>query len=332
MSTNHARGSARSEVVRPGVFVNYRRDDTGPAAAALAAALRPRVGAGRVFLDSSSLGLGKAFPGVIEAAVRASEVLAVLIGAGWDVPPMLERLDDEQDWVRREILLAQQLGVQVVPVLVDRDAVPPADRLPESLRFVGERQFARLRWTAPGGIEGLADALAVLAAPDEQRTGAMRVDPPAGPAGVEPTREALDRLARHLLPPAQQWSGNRGRLVDLALAVLAPSERLVYLATARLPDRPRGSATALVTVTDLVLVDVGQDLHIRGETRLPLAWFSRVEVTPTFPLFADLTAHTTGSAQVPILGLFKDQARQLADHICAGATRPATTGRPDPAG
>lgn len=149
---------------------------------------------------------------------------------------------------------------------------------------------------------------------------------------MEPTREALDRLARHLLPPAQQWSGNRDRLVDLALAVLAPSEQLVYLAPARLPNRPRGSATVLVTATDLVLVDVDEDFHIRGETRLPLAWFGRVEVTPTFPLFADLTAHTTANARVPILGLFKDQARQLADHIRAGANRPATAAEPDPFG
>ena len=59
---------------------------------------------------------------------------------------------------------------------------------------------------------------------------------------------------------------------------------------------------------------VGQDFHIRGETRLPLLWFDRVEVTPSFPLFADVVAHTTGRARLTVLGLFKDQARQLADH------------------
>ena len=330
MSTNHHHGPVQSDPARSGVFVNYRREDTGPLAAALAAVLRLRVGAGKVFLDSSSIRLGQSFPGVIEAAVKSSEVLAVLIGPGWDVPPLLGRLDDEQDWVRREILLAHQLGLQIVPVLVDRDDLPPADRLPESVRFVRERQFYRLRSSAPGGVETLADALAILAAPDERRMEAVLDDPPSGPVGVEPTREALDRLARHLLPPAQQWSGNRDRMVDLALAVLGPSERLVYLAPARLPKRPRGSATVLLTAIDLVLVDVGEDFVIRGESRLPLAWFARVEVTPTFPLFADVTAHTTSGARVPVLGLFKDQARQLADHIRAGATGPATTARPGP--
>ena len=59
----------------------------------------------------------------------------------------------------------------------------------------------------------------------------------------------------------------------------------------------------------------GRTFHIRGETRLPLLWFDRVEVTPTFPLFADVVAHTTGGARLTVLGLFKDQARQLADHL-----------------
>ena len=307
--------------MRSGVFVNYRRDDTGDAATALAAALRLRVGVGRVFLDSSSIGLGQAFPEVIEDAVRTSAVLAVLIGPGWDATPLRERLDDERDWVRREILLAEQTNVAVVPVLVDRDILPTADRLPERLRFVCQRQFACLRPSEPGSVESLADALTAIAAPDGLGARAPSNEPPGEQVGVERTREALDRFARWLLPPAQQWSGNRDRLVDLALAVLGTSERLVYLAPARLPDRPRGSATVLVTATDLVLVDVGEDFHVRGETRLPLAWFGRVEFTPTFPLFADLIAHTASGARVRILGLFRDQARQLGDHIRDRAAR-----------
>jgi hypothetical protein len=298
----------------PGVFVNYRRDDTGPAASALATALRLRIGPGRVFLDNSSIPLGEAFSAVIEDAVRSSAVLAALIGPGWDVPPLHERLDDEQDWVRREILLAERSGAAVVPVLVDRDTLPAAADLPEELGFLSQRQSARLRVSEPGAVEALADELAVRAGVEE-RPGELER---SARRGVDRTREAVDELARRLLPPAQQRSGNRDRLVDLALAALGPAERLVYLAPARLPDRPRGSATAFVTATDLVVVDVGEDFHIRGETRLPLTWFDRVEVAPTFPLFADVVAHTTGGARLAILGLFKDQARQLADHVRTG--------------
>ena len=76
-----------------------------------------------------------------------------------------------------------------------------------------------------------------------------------------------------------------------------------------------------MTGTDLVVVDVDESFHIVGEIRAPLAGFGRVEVTPTYPLFADVTAHTTGGATVRILGLFRDQARQLADHIRTAAAR-----------
>jgi hypothetical protein len=216
--------------------------------------------------------------------------------------------------VRREILVAADAGAAVVPVLVDRDALPAADALPEALRFLREHQTAHLRLSEPGSAESLADALAARAG---FQGCSGELETPDG-RGVERTREAVDELARRQLPPVQQWSGNRDRLVDLTLAVLGPTERLVYLAPARLPHRPRGSATALVTATDLLVVDVGEDFHIRGETRLPLLWFDRVEVTPTFPLFADVVAHTTGGARLTVLGLFKDQARQLADHLRTG--------------
>lgn len=306
--TPHHESAGRS------AFVNYRRDDTGWVANALAAALRARLGPAPVFLDNSSIALGQAFPSVIEDAIRSSAVVAVLIGPAWDRPPLLDRLHDDQDWVRKEILLAENLGVRLVPVLVDRDTLPPADVMPEPVRFLLQRQFARLRQSCPGDIDAVAEEFAALTQPDGRLSDATEADVPGG---VERTREAIDRLARRLLPPVQQWSGNRERLVDLALAVLDPQERLVFLAPARLPDRPRGSATALVTTTDLVLVDVAEDFHIRGEIRIPLAVLGRVEVTPTFPLFADVNAHTATAAQVPILGLFKDQARQLADHLRA---------------
>lgn len=298
-----------------GVFINYRRDDTGWAANALFEALRLRPAAAPVFQDNSSFRLGVEFAEVTVAAVRSSAVLVALIGPGWDLPPFLERLHDEQDWVRKEILLAEQHGVTLVPVLVDRNALPAADDLPEPLRFLPGRQAARVRQAVPRDVDMLADDLAELAG-----TAGPTGSGEPGLNGVERTRPAVERLVRRLLPPVQQWSGNRDRLIDLVLAALRPSDRLVFMAPARLPDRPAGSATVLVTELELVVVDVHESFQISDDFRLPLAGFGRVEVTPTYPLFADVTAHTTGGATVRILGLFRDQARQLADHIRAGAT------------
>lgn len=64
--------------------------------------------------------------------------------------------------------------------------------------------------------------------------------------GAERTRAALDALLKHVLPPAQQWSGNRAHLLDLALTLLSRDDRLVYLVPARLEARGRGVAAVVV--------------------------------------------------------------------------------------
>jgi TIR domain len=70
------------------VFINYRREDTGWPANALADALRRGLGPDRVFLDNSSILLGQQFERALEDGVRRSGVLVALIGPGWDRPPL----------------------------------------------------------------------------------------------------------------------------------------------------------------------------------------------------------------------------------------------------
>ena len=56
------------------------------------------------------------------------------------------RLDDPDDWVRREIVIALGLGrVQVIPVLVGDAGLPAADQLPEPLRPLPGRQAITVR-------------------------------------------------------------------------------------------------------------------------------------------------------------------------------------------
>ena len=138
---------------------------------------------------------------------------------------------------------------------------------------------------------------------------------PLSTDGVERTRGALERFLKYILPPAQQWRGNRDRLLDLALAVLSPNDRLVFLAPARINDGPRGSATVFVTSTDVVVVEVDESFLIAGEIRFARSLVRRAETVPTLPLFADVFVHTTAGDRVRLQGLFRDQARQLADRL-----------------
>jgi hypothetical protein len=299
-----------TDPARCGVFVNYRRDDTGWAANLLTDTLRRRLGySAEVFIDNRSIDLGEAFAKVLEDGIRRSAVLVVLIGQRWTEPPLVDRLFDAIDWVRREILLAHQQGSTVVPVLVDRDSLPAAAVLPDQLQFLPGLQAAQVRQAHPEDLEVLAESIAALIPPGCRGT-KVRSE-----MGVEPIRATVDALLRHILPPAQQWSGNRDRLVDLVLALLSGEDRLVYLVPARLEQRPRGSATMIVTESDIVVAEVDETFRIIGEIRLPRESVRRVEVVPTLPLFADVVLHTTAGDPVELLGLFRDQARRLADHL-----------------
>jgi hypothetical protein len=287
--------------VERGVFVSYRRADTGWAANVLTAALRRRTA--QVFQDNSSIALGTAFADVIEDAVRSSAVLVALIGQQWDTA----RLHDPQDWVRREIQLAHACGTRVVPVLVDRAARPDRTALPPELRFLADLQNDVVRQSQPDDVDLLAGRIAALL-PDTTSAAA------AGD-GVAATRADLDSFLRAHLPAAQQWSGNRERLVNLALAVLDRTDRLTFAALARMRDGPPGSATVFVTATDIVAVEVGEDFRITGEIRFPRSLVRRVEVVPTLPLFADAIVHTGPGGEVRLQGLFRGQAGRFADHL-----------------
>ena len=295
---------------RCGVFISYRRADTGWAANVLADALRRRLGQSlEVFLDNRSINLGEAFARALEDAVRRSAALLVLIGPRWDEPPLVGRLLDPKDWVRKEILLAQGVGATIIPVLVDREHVPAGSSLPDNLRFLAGLQVARIRQHESWDPGVFAERIASLlnAAPASMTTPA--------PEGADRTPAALEALLRHLLPPAQQWMGNRDRLLDLALAVLGPHDRLIFLAPARINDGPKGSAAVLLTLTDVVVVEVDESFLISGEIRFPRSLVRRVEVVPTLPLFVDAVINTTAGDAVRLQGLFRDQARQLAHHL-----------------
>lgn len=303
--TSYSEDPARRLEPAGSVFVSYRRSDTDRAADSIGAALRRRLGPNRVFLDDASTTFGHPYASVLEKSLRDAATVLVLIGPGWDVPPLGDRLAAPDDWVRREILLARRAVKRVIPVLVDRSTVPRPSSLPDDLRFLTELQYTVVRSGDPDDIADLVNALTSTAPPPQfPRT-----------SGVERTRAAIEGLLRTQLPQPNQWSGNKDRLTDLALAVLQPSDRLVFLAPCRVDDGPPGSATILITESEFIVVNVGEDFLIRGVTRLPQSTVRRVEVVQTLPLFADVVIHTGTAEPTRLQGLFRRQARDLADHL-----------------
>jgi hypothetical protein len=113
------------------IFVNYRTNDAHDAAFAIQADMAHRFGADKVFFASRSLHHGVSFRDELVREAAKARVLLAVIGPQWFKRDAAGHrlIDDENDWVRREIVTALNTGTQIIPVLVGRTL----DRLPADL-------------------------------------------------------------------------------------------------------------------------------------------------------------------------------------------------------
>lgn len=175
------------------IFISYRRDDASGQAGRLCDRLADRFGADAVFMDVSDLQPGQDFVSEIERALRASDVLLAVIGPQWAGAAGDEgrrRLDDPEDFVRREIEIALQRGARVIPVLVRGARMPEPSALPEPLRALARRHAIELsdnRWDSD--VRELMAALGTV--PGGMRIAPVASQPPSG-RGARPQGFARD--------------------------------------------------------------------------------------------------------------------------------------------
>jgi len=129
-------------VSRGGVFICYRREDSSGHALALVERLRREFGTKRVFMDLDSVAPGTDFLEQIREALRASRVVLVLIGPTWlrRDDTGATRLEDPSDYVGVEIVESLQLGIPIIPVLVQGAAMPSEDELPADIAPISRRE------------------------------------------------------------------------------------------------------------------------------------------------------------------------------------------------
>ncbi|GHI94422.1 toll/interleukin-1 receptor domain-containing protein [Streptomyces olivaceus] len=121
------------------IFINYRTGDGEKTAALLRQGLSHRFGPGHAFHASQSIVPGESWPERLLTGVRRSSVLLAVIGPDWT--NFRNRLENPEDWVRKEIEEAFTCEVPVVPVLDGRKTsrLSPAD-LPPALRRLADLQ------------------------------------------------------------------------------------------------------------------------------------------------------------------------------------------------
>jgi pterin-4a-carbinolamine dehydratase len=190
------------------IFISYRRDDAAAEAIALSTALRNRFGDDAVFMDTKSLLGGDEWPDVLGQAVNDAETIVVVIGPEWiriSDQWGRRRIDQADDWVRRELVTALGAATkQIIPVLVRGAQLPPPDAVPPEMRALLTRQVIEIRrdyWNH--------DIQLLLAQLDVPRASSAAVDrggspyphnPPEGPDPADP-----ERLERALGSELKAW-------------------------------------------------------------------------------------------------------------------------------
>ena len=94
------------------VFISYRRNGGKEVARSVKLALEQSLL--KVFLDFDGIEEGR-FDNRIKSAIEMSPTFLIILSPG-----ALDRCDDEEDWVRKEILYANHLGKDIIPVEVDK--------------------------------------------------------------------------------------------------------------------------------------------------------------------------------------------------------------------
>jgi hypothetical protein len=125
------------------IFISYRREETTPHAGWLHDLLVKRFSSDQVFMDINAIEPGLDYAEVLEKMAGSCDVLIAVIGKQWLSMTDAQgnrRLEDPNDWVRREIAAALARNVRVVPALVDGARMPGVEELPAVLAQLAGRQ------------------------------------------------------------------------------------------------------------------------------------------------------------------------------------------------
>lgn len=129
------------------IFLSYRREDASGHARHLFDELADRYGKKAVFMDVTAIKGGEHFVERIDQEVGRCDVFLALIGKRWLAAKDeggAGRLEQPDDYVRREILAALTRNITAIPVLLDGAEMPAADELPAELRELSLRNAVKL--------------------------------------------------------------------------------------------------------------------------------------------------------------------------------------------
>jgi len=132
-----------------GVFISYRRTDSGGWAGRLTDHLTLRFGPNLVWQDVDDLETGKDYPPQILKGIKSSDAVLIIIGPHW-LKDGRKRLRDPKDVLRIEIVHALKKKAGVIPTLVGGAKMPTVKQLPSAVAGLVKRHgiaLSDLDWT-----------------------------------------------------------------------------------------------------------------------------------------------------------------------------------------
>jgi hypothetical protein len=149
------------------VFVNYRRQTDSGIAGRIYDSLTQALPGESIFMDVDKLNPGDDFEDALEKTLAECAVFLAIIGPQWATtvsPNGQRRLDDPDDFVRKELRTALAKQVRVIPVLVGGAVMPDAGVLPLELKALAKHQAMEIRHERfRADVETLAQAIAAIA-------------------------------------------------------------------------------------------------------------------------------------------------------------------------
>jgi hypothetical protein len=133
------------------VFINYRREDSGGWTGRIYDALTRHSSLWKIFRDIDAIGPGADFGSVIDRTLGSCDVVIAVIGPRWldATDERGRRLEQRDDYVRRELLQALDRELPLFPTLVEGAKMPQPDNLPRELAGLARWQAHELsdgRW------------------------------------------------------------------------------------------------------------------------------------------------------------------------------------------
>jgi TIR domain/GYF domain 2/Ppx/GppA phosphatase family len=125
------------------IFISYRRDDSAQVTHRIFDRLKRHYGEESIFMDFDSIPGGADFRLVLDESIKQSNVLLAVIGKHWiDIKDEQgrRRLDQEDDYVRREIAAALKQGIPVIPLVLNDAQMPSERQLPADLKNLVYKQ------------------------------------------------------------------------------------------------------------------------------------------------------------------------------------------------